>query len=102
MMSISTDTVREVEDLPCWRCQDPRGADIRHALAQTGGIVDERQGSPVSRLPLGEGLTRMREGTVLYRSDVTARSTLGQRSAATKRNGLGKEVESTRRVSPNI
>ena len=49
----STDTVREVEDLPCWRCQDPRGADIRHALAQTGGIVDERQCSPVSRLALG-------------------------------------------------
>jgi hypothetical protein len=32
---------------------DPRGADLRHALAQAGGIVDEKQWSPVSGLPLG-------------------------------------------------
>jgi hypothetical protein len=32
---------------------DPRGADLRHALARAGGIVDESQCSPVSRLPLG-------------------------------------------------
>jgi hypothetical protein len=50
-MSTSTDTERGIEDLPRWRCTDPRAADIRHALA--GGIVDERQYSPVSRLPLG-------------------------------------------------
>jgi hypothetical protein len=41
MMDI-TDIVRTVQSLPCWRCQDPRGADIRHALAQTGGNVDGR------------------------------------------------------------
>jgi hypothetical protein len=52
-MSTSIDTVRRIEDLPCHRCTDPRGADLRHALAQTGGIVDESQCSPVSRLPLG-------------------------------------------------
>jgi hypothetical protein len=47
-----TDTVRRIEDLPCWRCQDPRGEDLRHALAQNGGIVDENQmftGSHVCR-----------------------------------------------------
>jgi hypothetical protein len=34
-------------------CTDPRGEDLRHALAQTGGIVDEKQCSPASGLPLG-------------------------------------------------
>jgi hypothetical protein len=48
----SADITRRVEDLPCWQCQDPRGADLRHELAQAGGIVDENQCSPVSRLPL--------------------------------------------------
>jgi hypothetical protein len=52
-MSTFTDTERRIEDLPCWRCTDPRGEDLRHALAQSGGIVDENQCSPVSRLPLG-------------------------------------------------
>jgi hypothetical protein len=52
-MSTSTDTVRTIEDLPCLQCTDPRGEDLRHALAQTGGIVDERQCSPSSGLPLG-------------------------------------------------
>jgi integrase len=28
-MSTSTDTVRTIEDLPCWQCEDPRGADLR-------------------------------------------------------------------------
>jgi hypothetical protein len=28
-MSTSTDSVRRIEDLPCWRCTDPRGADLR-------------------------------------------------------------------------
>jgi hypothetical protein len=41
-----------LKDLPCGRCQDPRAGDIRHQLAQTGGIVDEKQCSPVSALPL--------------------------------------------------
>ena len=50
---MSTDTVRTIEDLPCLRCEDPPVADLRHALAQNGGIVDENQCSPVSRLPLG-------------------------------------------------
>jgi hypothetical protein len=49
----STDVVRTIEDLPCLQCTDPRGADLRHALAQAGGVVDENQCSPVSRLPLG-------------------------------------------------
>jgi hypothetical protein len=48
-----SDVTRTIEDLPCLQCQDPRGADLRHALAQIGGIVDEGQCSPVSRLPLG-------------------------------------------------
>jgi hypothetical protein len=47
----SSDVVRRIESLPCWQC--PRGADLRHALAQTDGIVDERQCSPVLRLPIG-------------------------------------------------
>jgi hypothetical protein len=51
--STSSDTVRRIEDLPCWRCEDLRGADLRHALAQAGGVVDERQCSPVSGLPFG-------------------------------------------------
>jgi hypothetical protein len=50
---LPTDITRTIEDLPCWRCTDPRGADLRHALAQTGGIIDEAQCSPISRLPLG-------------------------------------------------
>ena len=49
----STDTVRRFEDLPCWRCQDPRGEDLRHALAQTGGVVNEAQCSPTTGLPIG-------------------------------------------------
>jgi hypothetical protein len=49
----STDTVRTIEDLSCWPCTDPRGADLCHALAQAGGIIDENQCSPYSRLPLG-------------------------------------------------
>jgi hypothetical protein len=52
-MSTSTDTERTIEDLPCWRCTDPRGEDLRHALAQTGGVIDETQCSPVSGLPWG-------------------------------------------------
>jgi hypothetical protein len=44
---------RKIEDLPCFRCPDPRAADIRHALAQTDGIVDETRCSPVSKLPIG-------------------------------------------------
>jgi hypothetical protein len=52
-MSTSTDTVRTIEDLPSWRCTDPRGEDLRFALAQSGGIIDENQCSPYSRLPLG-------------------------------------------------
>jgi hypothetical protein len=50
----TTDTVRRIEDLPCLKCTDPRGADLRHALAQAGGVIDdENQISPSSRLPLG-------------------------------------------------
>jgi hypothetical protein len=49
----TTDVTRTIEDLPCLHCTDPRGADLRHALAQSGGVIDERQCSPVSRLPLG-------------------------------------------------
>jgi hypothetical protein len=30
-----------------------RGEDLRHALAQTGGVIDETQCSPVSGLPWG-------------------------------------------------
>jgi hypothetical protein len=52
-MSASTDVERSIEDLPCLKCIDPRGADLRHALAQAGGIVDERQCSPSSGLPFG-------------------------------------------------
>jgi hypothetical protein len=47
------DTVRRFEDLPCWRCQDPRGEDLRHALAQNGGVLNEAKCSPVSGLPIG-------------------------------------------------
>jgi hypothetical protein len=53
MTSTSTDVVRTIEDLPCWRCDDPRCADLRYALAQAGGIIDENQCSPISRLPFG-------------------------------------------------
>jgi hypothetical protein len=52
-MSTSTDTVRRIEDLPCLQCTDPRGEDLRHMLAQNGGVIDENQCSPYSRLPLG-------------------------------------------------
>ena len=52
-MSTSADTMRRIEDLPCWRCEDPRGEDLRHALAQTGGVINEAQISPYSQLPLG-------------------------------------------------
>jgi hypothetical protein len=37
----------------CLRCQSPQGADIRHALAQTGEeTLDDKQLSPTGR-PLG-------------------------------------------------
>jgi hypothetical protein len=52
-MSTSADVERSIEDLPCLRCTDPRGEDLRHALAQTGGIINENQVSPISHLPLG-------------------------------------------------
>jgi hypothetical protein len=52
-MSTSADTERRIEDLPCWRCTDPRGADLRYALAQAGGVIDEQQCSPSSGLPFG-------------------------------------------------
>jgi hypothetical protein len=52
-MSTSADIERRIEDLPCWRCTDPRGEDLRFALAQAGGVINENQCSPVSRLPLG-------------------------------------------------
>jgi hypothetical protein len=53
MTSTSSDTARTIADLPCLKCTDPRGEDLRHMLAQTGGIVDETQCSPVSGLPFG-------------------------------------------------
>jgi hypothetical protein len=52
-MSTTTDVTRTIEDLPCWQCTDPHGEDLRHALAQAGGVIDENQCSPVSRLPFG-------------------------------------------------
>ena len=48
----STDTVRTIEDLPCYRCTDPRGEDLRHVL-RSGGVVDEAQCSPTTGLPIG-------------------------------------------------
>jgi hypothetical protein len=53
MTSTSSDTVRTIADLPCLRCTDPRGEDLRYALAQSGGIINENECSPYSRLPLG-------------------------------------------------
>jgi hypothetical protein len=53
MESTSPDVERLVQDLPCWGCSDPRGADLRFALAQSGGAVDEKQCSPASGLPWG-------------------------------------------------
>jgi hypothetical protein len=52
-MSTTTDVERRIEDLPCHRCTDPRGADLRHALAQNGGVINENQCSPSSGLPFG-------------------------------------------------
>jgi hypothetical protein len=49
----TSDTERTIADLPCLKCADPRGEDLRHALAQAGGVIDERQVSPTSGLPLG-------------------------------------------------
>jgi hypothetical protein len=46
------DTVRRIEDLPCWQCADPCADDLRHALAQTGGVVNEAQCSPTTGLPI--------------------------------------------------
>jgi hypothetical protein len=66
-MSISTDTERRIEDLPCWRCTDPRGADLRHMLAQAGGVIDENQCSPYSRLPLG--CCRIRSTPIMLEKD---------------------------------
>jgi hypothetical protein len=51
-MSESADVTRTIADLPCRDCQDPRGADLRRMLRQTG-IVDELQCSPYSKLPFG-------------------------------------------------
>jgi hypothetical protein len=53
MSDDTTDVTRTIADLPYLHCTDPRCADLRHALAQAGGGVDERQCSPVSGLPLG-------------------------------------------------
>jgi hypothetical protein len=62
-MSDSADIVRTIEDLPCARCTDPRGVDLRRGLAQIDGIIDEKQCSPVSRLPLG--CCRIRSTTIV-------------------------------------
>jgi hypothetical protein len=40
-----------VEDLPCWKCQTPQGAAVRHFIGQAGEL-DETQRSPASGLPL--------------------------------------------------
>jgi hypothetical protein len=49
----SADTVRKFEDLPCARCENPLGADLRRMMASCGGIIDETQVSPYSGLPIG-------------------------------------------------
>ena len=49
----TTDVERTIADLPCLRCTDSRGEDLRHMLAQNGGVIDENQCSPYSRLPFG-------------------------------------------------
>jgi hypothetical protein len=38
------------EDLPCWKCQTPQGADVRHFIGQ--GELDDTQRSP-NGLPFG-------------------------------------------------
>ena len=46
------DGPKKLKNLPCNVCTDPRGADLRRMLAQTGtieGIIF----SPVSNLPVG-------------------------------------------------
>jgi hypothetical protein len=52
LLEMDNDIIRTIDDLPCAKCSDPRGADLRHALMQAGGIIDEKQYSPISGLPL--------------------------------------------------
>jgi hypothetical protein len=37
-----------IEDLPCWHCKTPQGADVRHRIGQGG--LDDGQRSPISGL----------------------------------------------------
>jgi hypothetical protein len=53
MSDDTTDVTRTIADLPYLHCTDPRGEDLRQALAQSGGAIDENQCSPYSRLPFG-------------------------------------------------
>jgi len=41
-----------IADLPCWKCQAPQAADVRHLLGQCGELED-MQRSPTSGLPIG-------------------------------------------------
>jgi hypothetical protein len=44
-------TARPIEELLCWTCSQPQGAEVRHPLAQTGEL-SEAQRSPATGLPL--------------------------------------------------
>jgi hypothetical protein len=53
-MAMSPERRALIESWPCWGCLDPRGAELRHALAQgTLDLDDESHCSPFSGLPLG-------------------------------------------------
>jgi hypothetical protein len=65
--STTTDVTRKIEDLPCWKCENPAGADLRRSLAQVGGIVDEAQCSPYTGLPIG--CCRIRSAVVMQQAD---------------------------------
>jgi hypothetical protein len=54
VMAMSPERRALIENWPCWSCLDPRGADLRHMLAQgTFDLDDETKCSPFSGRPLG-------------------------------------------------
>jgi hypothetical protein len=59
-------TARPIEELPCRQCPHPRGANVRHALAQTGEL-SEAQRSPATGLPMS--CCRIRSMAVVSSND---------------------------------
>jgi hypothetical protein len=67
-MAMSAERRALIESWECWGCLDPRGAELRHALAQGGwDLNDESKLSPFSGRPLG--CCRIRSAPIVTTDD---------------------------------